>query len=88
MLSVTESGDYDFRFRVSSFGSGGTIALTQDGIALASVDVPITGGWENWISVETTATLTAGTEAYRLEYSGTDGFLFDINWFELSEGGN
>ena len=43
-----------------------------------------TGNWQNWVTVETTANLTAGTELYRLEYSGVGGFLFNVNWFEFS----
>ena len=84
VLAVPASGTYDFAFRVASFRNGGTITLTRGGVALASVEVPVTGNWQNWVTVETTANLTAGTELYRLEYSGVGGFLFNVNWFEFS----
>jgi len=87
VLSVTSSGTYNFSFRVASQRNGGTVTLTQNGVALASVVVPGTGGWQNWVTVETSASLTAGTDTYRLEYSGGSGYLFNVNWFEFTEDG-
>jgi len=51
---------------------------------LASVAVPVTGAWQNWVTVETTANLNTGSDVYKLEYSGTGNYLFNVNWFELS----
>lgn len=86
VLDVTTSGTYDLAFRVASLKNGGTIALTQNGLVLASVTAPVTGEWQNWVTVETAVNLTAGSGTYRLEYNGGDGYLFNIDWFELSGG--
>jgi len=86
VLDVPSSGTYDFAFRVASQLSGGALTLTRGGTVIASVNVPGTGGWQNWITVETTAVLTEGTSEYRFEYSGTGRYLFNIDWFEFSEG--
>ena len=83
-FNVPDSGTYNVSFNAATLINGGTITLTQGGVALASVDVPLTGGWQNWVTLETTANLNAGPATYRLEYSGGNGFLFNIDWFEIS----
>ena len=84
VFDVPDSGTYNVSFRVANPLNGGIITLKQGDVVLASVDVPVTGGWQNWITVETTANLTAGPATYRLEYSGGGGHLFNVNWFELT----
>jgi len=87
VLDVPADVTYDFSFRVASSINGGTISITLDGDVLASVDVPVTGGWQDWITVNTSADLPAGTNVYRLEYSGAaSGYLLNVNWFEFVEG--
>ncbi len=80
----------DFTARVSSGGSGGTIEVragSTDGTLLGTVEVPPTGGWETFQNV-TTALSDApaeGTTLY-LVFTGSTGFLFDVDDFTLTEG--
>ncbi|MDF7799309.1 carbohydrate-binding protein [Pontiellaceae bacterium B1224] len=56
------------------------------GTLVGSVDVPLTGGWQNWTSVEASLDPVAGSHNIYLVFveSGTSGdSLFNINWFEL-----
>jgi len=85
-LTVPASGTYDIAFRVASAENGGTVTLTQDGVELASFDSPVTGDWQNWVTVDTTANLSEGTNTYSLEFSGPGRYLMNINWFDISGG--
>ena len=41
-------GTYDLKVRVAAPSSGGMFFVQLDGVNLAVVDVPSTGGWYNW----------------------------------------
>jgi hypothetical protein len=57
------------------------MGVAVDGSRVATVDVPDTGGWQDWTTVEAgTVTLTAGTHTVRLTADGGD---FNFNWFSL-----
>lgn len=84
LLDVPASGSYRLALRVASLRSPGTITLTQGGNVVATVDTPVTGGWQNRVTIETTAQLPSGTDLYDLEFTGDGGFLFNVNWFEIS----
>jgi endoglucanase len=83
-VDVTQGGLYTFNFRVSnSYGNGNIQIKNLNGTVLGQVDVPQTGGWQNWITVRTTATLSAGSQILRI-YANRGAFNF--NWFETVPG--
>ena len=41
-------GTYDLKLRVAAPNSGGMFFVQLDGVNLAVVDVPSTGGWYDW----------------------------------------
>lgn len=48
-VNFKEEGKYKIVFRVSGSNSGGKVQLYLDGAALTGqIDVPVTGGWQNW----------------------------------------
>jgi endoglucanase len=48
-VNVTQSGLYDINLNIAAPSSGGKILLYLDGKILAPLlDVPATGGWQNW----------------------------------------
>ena len=47
----TIAGKYEARLRVASYRGNGRIKLVLDGETLGEVDVPETGGWQNWETV-------------------------------------
>ena len=51
-VNVQQSGLYDVEIRVAANQSGGKILLRIDNVNIGSfIDVPNTGGWQNWQSV-------------------------------------
>jgi len=76
-------GTYDLRVRVASEYSGRQLAVTLDGEALATVDVPNTGDWYNWQTVRIrNLSVTDSAQALRFEAVGSG---IDFNWFEFVE---
>ncbi|MEO3756623.1 carbohydrate-binding protein [Streptomyces sp. B6B3] len=81
----------EFTARVSSGGSGGTIEVragSADGTLLGSVEVPQTGGWETFENVTTTlSNAPAGTTTLYLVFTGSSGYLLDVDDFTFTTGG-
>ncbi len=83
LANVTKPGDYRFNFRVASSSSGGEITVYSDGDNLGSVTVESTGDWQSWTTVETDISFSdSGVKTIRLEFTGNDEGLFNLNWFE------
>ena len=81
---VPESNNYVVSFRVASESSGGNIELFSDDVSKGSVTVPVTGGWQNWVTVSETFALEEGAQDIKLLYTGGGGFLFNVNWFQAA----
>jgi hypothetical protein len=76
------------RARVSSATSGGTISVrsgSPNGQELGRLTVPATGGWHNYITVETKLSAANGAQDIYLVFNGPSGHLFNINWFEFGQ---
>ncbi|WP_138481151.1 carbohydrate-binding protein [Dyadobacter bucti] len=83
-VNVAQGGLYTFSFRISnSYGNGNIQIKNVSGDVLGQVDVPQTGGWQNWATIRTTATLAAGSQVLRI-YANRGAFNF--NWFEATPG--
>jgi uncharacterized delta-60 repeat protein len=79
-------GNYDFITRVAS-GIGARFELRMnDGMLLATVEVPRTEGWQNWTTVSTPVTLPQGNHTIRLVSTSYAGW--NINWLEFAVPGN
>ncbi|MFH2116073.1 MAG: carbohydrate-binding protein, partial [Spirochaetota bacterium] len=82
------SGNQYFRARVSSDTSGGTISIRSgnpNGTELGRLKVQGTGGWHEYTTVETVLSGANGKHNLYLVFSGTSGYLFNINWFEFGQ---
>ncbi|RYZ92919.1 MAG: carbohydrate-binding protein, partial [Moraxellaceae bacterium] len=85
-VTVPETGTYTVQFRVASALSGGNLSFEEAGAnSYASVAIPNTGGWQNWTTVKTSITLTAGTHKFGIK-ANTGGW--NINWFSITKGIN
>ncbi|QDK79723.1 carbohydrate-binding protein [Spirosoma sp. KCTC 42546] len=82
-VAVASSGIYSFKFRVANgWGDGAKFELRKtDGTVLTSVDVPRTGGLQNWQTLGATAHLTAGSQKLRLYVVKGN---WNLNWFEAA----
>lgn len=80
-LDIPTSGNYTVRFRVAS-PNGGTLSNDLNGgsIVLGSLNVPDTGGWQNWQTISHTVHIDAGT--YNLGVYATTGD-WNLNWIEV-----
>jgi endoglucanase len=79
------SGTFTVSLRIATIYSGSQLQIKNSaGTVLATVNVPITGGFQTWQTITASVTLPAGSQTLRLQSSGTAGF--NINWLELSQG--
>ncbi|ABD82249.1 carbohydrate-binding protein [Saccharophagus degradans] len=84
-VSVANAGSYTLNLRVASQNGGGEIALSVGDTVLANVQIPGTGGWQNWQTISVPVQLSAGYQ--QLHFVFINGGL-NINWFEFVETDN
>ena len=68
---------------MASLSGGGRLSLDLNAgsIVLGELDVPSTGGWQNWTTISHTVTVNAGT--YNLGiYAATGGW--NLNWIRIT----
>jgi beta-glucanase (GH16 family) len=84
-INVPTSGTYLVEFRVAS-PSGGRISmdLNAGATVLGAVNVPVTGGWQNWATISFTTTINAGTYNFGV-FAATGGF--NLNWWRITKQG-
>jgi len=85
-INIPSSGSYTVEYRVASGGGGGSLSLDVNGGAtvLGSVNVPGTGGWQNWTTVSHTVNINAGTYNFGI-YAQAGGW--NINWWRITRSG-
>ncbi len=83
-VTVSNTGNYNFDIRVASLEKSGRLNLLVDNNYQKSIDLPITGGWQNWQTSSTTVNLTQGNHKLKFEIV-KDGF--NLNWFNFSNNG-
>jgi carbohydrate binding protein with CBM6 domain/alpha-L-rhamnosidase-like protein/type IX secretion system substrate protein len=82
-IVVPQTGTYLVEYRVSGLNGGGklTLDVNAGSIVLDTLDIPSTGGWQNWQTLTGTFYLTKGTYNFGL-YAQTGGW--NINWFAFT----
>ena len=85
-INFPTSGAYTIEYRVASAGGGRvSLDLNAGAIQLGAVNIPATGGWQNWTTVSQNVNVNAGTYNVGL-YAQTGGW--NINWFRITKIGN
>ncbi len=81
-VDVPVSGSYRVTYRLASLAGGGQFTLKElpTNTTLDTVTVPKTAGWQNWISISRTISLSAGIRTFGIK-SVVGGF--NLNWFKL-----
>ncbi|MBX9851202.1 MAG: carbohydrate-binding protein [Cytophagaceae bacterium] len=85
-INFPTSGAYTIEYRVASLPGGGRLSVDLNGgtIVLGALNIPATGGWQNWVTVSHTVNVNAGT--YNLGiYAAAGGW--NINWLRISKQG-
>lgn len=81
-VTVPTAGWYTASFRVAAAAAGGSLKMENTaGTVLCTVDLPNTGGSQDWLTVTTTVNLAAGSQTLTLE--GTSSTTWSINWLEF-----
>jgi endoglucanase len=80
-VNPTSSGSYTISLRVASTGTTGICQIKKGSTVLATVNIPNTGGWQNWTTVSATVNLTTGTQTIRLQATGSG---WNINWWSAA----
>ncbi len=80
-ITVPASGNYRISYRVAS--PGGSVLssdLNAGSIPLGNVNIPATGGWQNWTTVTQTVFLNAGTFNFGI-FAQQGGW--NLNWWRI-----
>lgn len=81
------SAPQTFAVSVASPNNGGLIEIRlgdAKGTLIGQVDVPNTGGWQNWTKITSRLNTTLnGTQKITLVYKGKGEYLFNVNWFKF-----
>jgi hypothetical protein len=85
-VNFSTTGSYLIEYRVASAVTGAKISSDLNGgtILLGAVDIPNTGGWQNWQTVSQTVTVTAGTYNFGVFIQNTG---VNINWIKITKTG-
>jgi GH18 family chitinase len=83
-INFPTSGSYVIEYRVASAVSGAKLSsdLNAGTIQLGAVNVPNTGGWQNWQTVSQTVNVNAGTYNFGI-YIQNSGI--NLNWFRITK---
>ncbi|WP_456311827.1 glycosyl hydrolase family 18 protein [Pseudomonas shirazensis] len=86
-VNFPTSGSYVIEYRVASAVSGGRLSsdLSAGTIQLGAVNVPNTGGWQNWQTITQTVNVNAGTYNFGIYVQNTG---FNLNWFRITKSGS
>ena len=83
VLDIPKSGKYLIEYRVASFSGRGqlTADLNNGAITLGSLELPNTGGWQNWTTISHEVDIVAGTFDFGI-YSNESGW--NLNWIQIT----
>ncbi len=86
-INFPSSGTYKVEYRVSSLRGGGKLSLDLNAGSkvLGAVNIPSTGGWQNWTTVSHNVSVTAGT--YNVGVYAVSGG-FNLNWIKITKVAN
>ncbi|WP_408952339.1 carbohydrate-binding protein [Lysobacter sp. Hz 25] len=81
-ITFPATGTYRIEYRVASAGGGAlSLDLNAGSVVLGTVQIPATGGWQNWTTVSHTVSVGAGT--YNLGVYAAQGG-WNINWLRIT----
>ena len=72
--------------RTASAGTGGTAAFYLDSMTstpIATVNLPVTGGWQTWTNVSAPVTGASGVHTLYVVFGGATGSIANVNWFQF-----
>jgi Carbohydrate binding module (family 6)/Secretion system C-terminal sorting domain len=86
-VNVASAGTYTVALRVASLQSGASFALeSSSGTVYAQVQVPNTGGWQTYTTINATVQLPAGLQTLKLV--SLNASAWNINWMLFNTSGS
>ncbi len=79
-IEVPATADYNVFFRISA-NSSTSLELRENNTTIQTLQIPTSGGWQNWKTLKTNINLTAGKHKLRVY---TNRGMFNLNWIEIS----
>ncbi len=81
-LEIQSAGNYRISYRVASPYSSGVLSadLNAGSTVLGTLNIPNTGGWQNWTTISHTVNLSAGIYDFGI-YAAGGGW--NINWWSI-----
>lgn len=80
-VRVSTAGEYSVQLRVAGL-SEAVVELKNGDATLATVQVPATGGWQTWTTVNASVKLAAGDQTLRVT---TKAGALNLNWMNFAE---
>ena len=81
-VNVPATGCYVASYRVASQDGSEGFTLSFNGVVVDTVTIPPTGGWENWVALNSAVVLMDGEQTMRFDALGG---AQNINWFEFNQ---
>ncbi len=83
-INFPTTGSYLIEYRVASAVTGGRLSsdLNAGAVVLGNVNIPNTGGWQNWQTVSQTVNVNAGTYNFGIYIQNTG---MNINWIKITK---
>jgi len=82
-VNVGTGGTFSVDCRVASGSSGGSFQIKSGSTVLATVNIPATGGWQSWQTVNSGSfNLPAGNQTIQV-YANTGGW--NLNWMDFKK---
>jgi hypothetical protein len=73
--------------RTASAGSGGTATFYLDSMTstpIATVNLPVTGGWQTWTTVTANVSGATGVHNLYVVFNGASS-IANVNWFQFAK---
>jgi len=80
-IDVPATGDYTVYFRISA-NTNTSLELRENNIAIQTLQIPTSNGWQNWETLQTNINLTSGKHKLRIF---TSKGSFNLNWLEITD---
>lgn len=86
--TIDLSNQNSFKVRYATKNSGGSIEVrtdARDGNLIGHINIPVTGGWQNWQTDSVNIQAVSGEHNIYLVFKGGVSYLYNINWFGFSQ---
>ncbi len=86
LIDVPTTTEYQLDVRFATPNNDGSLRVLVDNTVVANINLPSTGGWQNWQTASATINLSAGNgQEVKVEFiRSSGGSVINMNWLEFS----